>query len=101
MVNVHGFQSQEDADVVSRNIRLLDKWRKENGYTNVAGQCRFCLKTVGKNKFRRHVDNCRISNTTGDAACIDNSRDESSIHETDTKPPEYDHTKSSRSNLKW
>lgn len=91
MINVHGFQSVEEADVVSRSTRLLDKWHKENGYTDIAGQCRFCLEVVGKHKFRRHVVTCRVSNAADDSTCYDD----------DVKPAENDRSISRFSNIKW
>ena len=54
---VHGLKRSQ-ADILLRNPDLLAQWKHQNGYTDKAGQCRVCLTTISKNRFKRHVREC-------------------------------------------
>ena len=79
--DVHGFKTPTDADFVSSDPTRLSEWRKLNGYTDQAGQCRYCEVIIAKRQFRRHVQACRISHEvhedSGDEIISESSLDES------------------------
>ena len=66
MVDIHGFWTVQDARKIANNPAELKKWRKQNGYTNVAGQCRFCLEIFGRLSIRPHIRQCRPSENNED-----------------------------------
>ena len=75
---IHGFVDHDDAVAISGDPCLLGQWREENGYTTVAGQCRFCSSIFARHNFRRHVQACRSScnsmASANETICIEWSR---------------------------
>ena len=56
--SVHGFKSNDEFKAVLADHNRLWKWRSENGYTDIIGQCGYCLKQCSKYTINRCIKKC-------------------------------------------
>ena len=56
---VHGIKSNEEAKAILADKTRLSKWRSENGYTKITGQCGLCLKQCTKYTIKRCINKCK------------------------------------------
>ena len=56
---VHGIKSNEEAKEILADQIRLSKWRSENGYTEITGQCGLCLKQCTKYTIKRCINKCK------------------------------------------
>ena len=60
MYDVHGLRAHEYSSLIANEDRIR-QWRQDIGYTDLAGQCGFCLQTFSRGSIKNHLRKCKPS----------------------------------------